>query len=290
MDLTLQGLLDDAAEQLKNVGVPDAALDARLLLFFVFDLDMTRWLMERNRILVEHDREMAEEYRRLVGLRGMRIPLQHLTGSQEFMGLEFMVNRHVLIPRQDTETLVEQVLKDHPDQNLALLDMCTGSGCIAVSLAVLGGYREVVAVDISADALAVAEHNARRLCKKEGQISFIRSDLFEHLPEGRQFDIIVSNPPYIPSEVIGGLEPEVRDHEPALALDGTEDGLYFYRKLAGECRKYLKPGGSIYFEIGWDQADDVGGLLADAGFTRIVTVKDLPGLDRVVKATAGDCD
>ncbi|MBT9776902.1 peptide chain release factor N(5)-glutamine methyltransferase [Clostridium sp. MCC353] len=290
MDLTLQGLLDDAAEQLKNAGVPDAALDARLLLFFVFDLDMTRWLMERNRILVEHDREKAEEYRRLVGLRGMRIPLQHLTGSQEFMGLEFMVNRHVLIPRQDTETLVEQVLKDHPDQNLALLDMCTGSGCIAVSLAVLGGYREVVAVDISADALAVAEHNARRLCKKEGQISFIRSDLFEHLPEGRQFDIIVSNPPYIPSEVIGGLEPEVRDHEPALALDGTEDGLYFYRKLAGECRKYLKPGGSIYFEIGWDQADDVGGLLADAGFTRIVTVKDLPGLDRVVKATAGDCD
>nr|WP_215698600.1 peptide chain release factor N(5)-glutamine methyltransferase [Clostridium sp. MCC353] len=288
--MTLQGLLDDAAEQLKNAGVPDAALDARLLLFFVFDLDMTRWLMERNRILVEHDREKAEEYRRLVGLRGMRIPLQHLTGSQEFMGLEFMVNRHVLIPRQDTETLVEQVLKDHPDQNLALLDMCTGSGCIAVSLAVLGGYREVVAVDISADALAVAEHNARRLCKKEGQISFIRSDLFEHLPEGRQFDIIVSNPPYIPSEVIGGLEPEVRDHEPALALDGTEDGLYFYRKLAGECRKYLKPGGSIYFEIGWDQADDVGGLLADAGFTRIVTVKDLPGLDRVVKATAGDCD
>lgn len=290
MDLTLQGLLDEAAEQLKKAGVPDAALDARLLLFFVFHLDMTRWLLERKRILTEKDREQAEEYRRLVGLREMRIPLQHLTGSQEFMGLEFMVNSHVLIPRQDTETLVEQVLKDHPDECSTLLDMCTGSGCIAVSLAVLGGYREVVGVDISGDALAVAEHNARRLCKKEGQISFIRSDLFEHLPEGRQFDIIVSNPPYIPSKVIEGLEPEVRDHEPVLALDGTEDGLYFYRRLARECRKFLKPGGSIYFEIGWDQAEDVTSLLADAGFTRIVTVKDLPGLDRVVKATAGDCD
>lgn len=290
MDLTLQGLLDEAAEQLKKAGVPDAALDARLLLFFVFHLDMTRWLLERKRILTEKDREQAEKYRRLVGLREMRIPLQHLTGSQEFMGLEFMVNSHVLIPRQDTETLVEQVLKDHPDECSTLLDMCTGSGCIAVSLAVLGGYREVVGVDISGDALAVAEHNARRLCKKEGQISFIRSDLFEHLPEGRQFDIIVSNPPYIPSKVIEGLEPEVRDHEPVLALDGTEDGLYFYRRLARECRKFLKPGGSIYFEIGWDQAGDVTSLLADAGFTRIVTVKDLPGLDRVVKATAGDCD
>lgn len=290
MDLTLQGLLDEAAEQLKKAGVPDAALDARLLLFFVFHLDMTRWLLERKRILTEKDREQAEEYRRLVGLREMRIPLQHLTGSQEFMGLEFMVNSHVLIPRQDTETLVEQVLKDHPDECSTLLDMCTGSGCIAVSLAVLGGYREVVGVDVSGDALAVAEHNARRLCKKEGQISFIRSDLFEHLPEGRQFDIIVSNPPYIPSKVIEGLEPEVRDHEPVLALDGTEDGLYFYRRLARECRKFLKPGGSIYFEIGWDQAEDVTSLLADAGFTRIVTVKDLPGLDRVVKATAGDCD
>lgn len=290
MDLTLQGLLDEAAEQLKKAGVPDAALDARLLLFFVFHLDMTRWLLERKRILTEKDREQAEEYRRLVGLREMRIPLQHLTGSQEFMGLEFMVNSHVLIPRQDTETLVEQVLKDHPDECSTLLDMCTGSGCIAVSLAVLGGYREVVGVDVSGDALAVAEHNARRLCKKEGQISFIRSDLFEHLPECRQFDIIVSNPPYIPSKVIEGLEPEVRDHEPVLALDGTEDGLYFYRRLARECRKFLKPGGSIYFEIGWDQAEDVTSLLADAGFTRIVTVKDLPGLDRVVKATAGDCD
>ncbi|MBS6644985.1 MAG: peptide chain release factor N(5)-glutamine methyltransferase [Clostridiaceae bacterium] len=288
--MTLQGLLDEAAEQLKKAGVPDAALDARLLLFFVFHLDMTRWLLERKRILTEKDREQAEEYRRLVGLREMRIPLQHLTGSQEFMGLEFMVNSHVLIPRQDTETLVEQVLKDHPDECSTLLDMCTGSGCIAVSLAVLGGYREVVGVDVSGDALAVAEHNARRLCKKEGQISFIRSDLFEHLPEGRQFDIIVSNPPYIPSKVIEGLEPEVRDHEPVLALDGTEDGLYFYRRLARECRKFLKPGGSIYFEIGWDQAEDVTSLLADAGFTRIVTVKDLPGLDRVVKATAGDCD
>lgn len=288
MDLTLQGLLDDGAEQLKNAGVPDAVLDARLLLFFVFHLDMTRWLMERNRLLTEKDQAETEEYRQLIGKREQRIPLQYLTGSQEFMGLEFAVNSHVLIPRQDTETLVELVLKEHPDKDCSVLDMCTGSGCIAVSLAVLGGYREVVGADISEEALAVAESNARRLCKGESRVSFIKSDLFEHLPEDKQFDIIVSNPPYIPSQVIEGLEPEVRDHEPVLALDGTEDGLYFYRRLADECGRFLKPGGCVYYEIGWDQEEDVSSLLAGAGFTRIVTVKDLPGLDRVVKASAGE--
>lgn len=290
MDLTLQGLLDDAADQLNNAGVPDALLDARYLLFFVFHLDMTRWLLDRNRVLTDNDLERAEGYRSLVEKRKQRIPLQHLTGSQEFMGLEFAVNSHVLIPRQDTETLVELVLKDHREKECSVLDMCTGSGCIAVSLAVLGGYREVVGVDISEEALAVAESNAKRLCGEESRISFIKSDLFEALPDGKRFDIIVSNPPYIPSRVIDGLQPEVRDHEPVLALDGTEDGLYFYRKLADECGRFLKPGGCVYFEIGWDQADDVSRLLADAGFVRIVTVKDLPGLDRVVKASAGNCD
>lgn len=290
MNLTLQGLLDDGAEQLKTAGVPDAELDAKLLLFFVFRMDMTRWLLERSRVLTEKDRSQTEVYRSLVEKRKQRIPLQHLTGSQEFMGLEFMVNSHVLIPRQDTETLVELVLKDHPEKVCSVLDMCTGSGCIAVSLAVLGGYQEVVGADISEDALAVAESNAKQLVKREGQITFINSDLFENLPKDRKFDLIVSNPPYIPSRVIDGLEPEVRDYEPVLALDGTEDGLYFYRRLADECRDFLKPGGSVYFEIGWDQAEAVSGLLADAGFTRIVTIKDLPGLDRVVKASAGDCD
>ena len=289
MGLTLQRLLDEAAAKLSEAGIADALLDARLLLFHVYRMDMARWLLERNRPLGDGPQE--EERRlifcRLVEERAKRIPLQHLTGSQEFMGLEFKVNEQVLIPRQDTETLVELVLKEQKDPQRSVLDLCTGSGCIAVSLAVLGGYREVTASDLSEEALKVARENAERLCGGPDRIEFLCGDLFESIPDGRKFDIIVSNPPYISSRVIRELEPEVRDHEPRMALDGTEDGLYFYRRLASECKRYLNPGGCVYFEIGYDQALAVEELLIEAGFTRIETVKDLPGLDRVVRADAG---
>ena len=288
MGLTLQKLLDEAAERLKLAGVPDAGLDAKLLLFHVWNMSMTRWLLDRSRTVPEDQDGKVQEYRRLVELRASRIPLQHLTGSQEFMGLEFKVNEHVLIPRQDTETLVELVMKENDLGGLSVLDMCTGSGCIAVSLAVLGGCGDVTGADISAEALAVANENADRLCGDRSRITFLESDLFESVPKDKKFDIIVSNPPYIETDVISGLEPEVRDHEPVQALDGTEDGLYFYRRLAAECRSFLKPGGRVYFEIGCGQAEDVSGLLAEAGYTRIATVKDLPGLDRVVCAVAGN--
>ena len=223
------------------------------------------------------------------------------------MGLEFYVNRHTLIPRQDTETLVETVLAEHKETGAKLLDMCTGSGCIAISLAKLGGYDHVEAADISVEALKVAGANAKKLlgertvllaeedagydadgqtCLESGSAEMIRfrhSDMFSAFDATKDtFDIIVSNPPYIPSDVIEELEPEVRDFEPRSALDGTADGLFFYELLARECGRYLKEGGAVYFEIGHDQGEAVKHLLDAHGFYDTKVIKDLAGNDRVV--------
>jgi len=282
--MTLQQLLQEGAEKLLQAGIEEAGLDAKYLLFEAFGIDEVHFLMDRNRELPPDTRREDGErtYRDLISRRARRIPLQYLCGFQEFMGLRFLVNPSVLIPRQDTETLVELVLKERPDRKLRLLDMCTGSGCIAVSLKKLGGYESVTAVDVSAEALETAGENARL---NGAEIRLVESNLYEALdPERDRFDVIVSNPPYIPSRVIEKLQPEVRDCEPRLALDGKEDGLFFYRRLAGESGRYLNKGGSVYFEIGYDQAEDVRGLLADCGYEEIEVIKDGPGLDRVVRA------
>lgn len=335
--MTLQQLLDQGTEQLRSAGVPDAGLDARYLLLDTFGLGLASFLADRGRNVdgLPGGAEKAQAYEALIARRAGRIPLQQLLGVQEFMGLEFFVNEHVLIPRQDTETLVELVLEERKQRDLDVLDVCTGSGCIAVSLARLGEYRSVTALDVSAEALKVAEKNvAALLGEYDGDFRLVQSDMFagletketeaqpgqepgkaevlpgqepgkaEILPEqaaGKaaasrdltrpsltpQFDILVSNPPYIPSQVIEGLEPEVRDHEPRLALDGSPDGLKFYRILASEGKRFLRPGGSVYFEIGWDQAQAVSALLEREGFTQIRTVKDMAGMDRVVGAFLG---
>ena len=346
--MTLQQLLDQGTEQLRSAGVPDAGLDARYLLLDTFGLGLASFLADRGRTVdgLPGGAEKAQAYEALIARRAGRIPLQQLLGVQEFMGLEFFVNEHVLIPRQDTETLVELVLEERKQRDLDVLDVCTGSGCIAVSLARLGEYRSVTALDVSAEALKVAEKNAAALLGEyDGDFRLVQSDMFagletketeaqpgqepgkaeilpgqepgkaevlpgqepgkaEILPEqaaGKaaasrdltrpaltpQFDILVSNPPYIPSQVIEGLEPEVRDHEPRLALDGSPDGLKFYRILASEGKRFLRPGGSVYFEIGWDQAQAVSALLEREGFTQIRTVKDMAGMDRVVGAVLG---
>lgn len=286
MNLTLQALLEEGTEVLFKAGVEEASLDARYLLFEAFQTDMTHFLLDRNRTLPETDSagKAAEEYRASIRKRAERIPLQQITGSREFMGLEFYVNEHVLIPRQDTETLVERVLRDYKGKNPEILDMCSGSGCIAVSLALLGGFDRVTGADISAEALKVAEKNAGQLMGVK-KITLVESDLFGAFPKDRKFDVIVSNPPYIPTKVIEKLQPEVRDHEPMLALDGREDGLYFYRKLALESGSFLKPGGTVYFEIGYDQGEAVSGLLREAGFMDIQLIQDAAGLDRVVCAS-----
>ena len=180
---------------------------------------------------------------------------------------------------------MELVLEEQTDREKSILDMCTGSGCIALSLALMGGYRHVAALDVSAKALKVAEQNRDRLLGGyQGVFELIRSDMFCALEPDRTFDIIVSNPPYIPSRVIEDLEPEVRDHEPRIALDGSADGLTFYRILAEEGQNHLTKGGSIYMEIGYDQSEAVEGLFVSRGYRDVRTFKDLAGQDRVVRA------
>ncbi len=264
-------------EQLQKAGITDAELDARLLLEFICHTD-------RNALYAHGDQEIEDEkmqdFLQLIEKRAVHIPLQHLTGEQNFMGLDFLVNEHVLIPRQDTEILVEEIMRDLHD-GIRILDMCTGAGCILLSLLHYSNDCSGVGVDVSEDALVVARQNADRLAEK--QAVFIQSDLFEKV-EG-SFDLIVSNPPYIRSQEIAGLMPEVREHEPHLALDGKDDGLHFYREIIKGAMPHLKRGGQLFFEIGYDQGEAVQALLAANGYTEIAVVKDYAGLDRVVYGT-----
>lgn len=337
---------------LKNAGIVEADLDAWYLFGQIFGISRAQYfLCARENIAGNTAQKMAAQeqtgnslesknaldcvelwlkeklsaYENTLEKRASRIPLQQILGQQEFMGLTFFVNEHVLIPRQDTETLVELVLNEQKDKNISILDMCTGSGCIAVSLKKLGGYACVEGADISEEALKVAKRNSEEILEnsdvnndavssrteqiqnctnltnnqnkqdnsEERMVSEVRrgsqtgvtfrhSDMFSSFRETEQFNVIVSNPPYIPSAVIEELEPEVRDHEPRGALDGTADGLYFYRILAEECAKHLTPGGHVYFEIGYDQGAAVKELLDIHGFKDTRVIQDLTGKDRVV--------
>ena len=340
---------------LKNAGIVEADLDAWYLFGQIFGISRAQYfLCARENIAGNTAQKMAAQeqtgnslesknaldcvelwlkeklsaYENTLEKRASRIPLQQILGQQEFMGLTFFVNEHVLIPRQDTETLVELVLNEQKDKNVSILDMCTGSGCIAVSLKKLGGYASVEGADISEEALKVAKRNSEEILEnndvnndavnsrteqiqnctnltnnqnkqdnsEERMVSEVRrvsqtgvtfrhSDMFSSFRETEQFNVIVSNPPYIPSAVIEELEPEVRDHEPRGALDGTADGLYFYRILAEECAKHLTPGGHVYFEIGYDQGAAVKELLDIHGFKDTRVIQDLTGKDRVVCGT-----
>ena len=220
----------------------------------------------------------AEEYRKCIEKRSERILLQHITGVQEFMGHEFFVNEHVLIPRQDTEILVEHAL-DKVEDGKKVLDMCTGSGCILLSI--LKRYQvQGTGADISSEALQVAERNRKHLALP--QVEWLQSDLFEKIEE--KYDVIVSNPPYIQTGVIESLQEEVRLHDPYIALDGKEDGLYFYRRIIEDAKAYLEDGGWLLFEIGYDQTEPVTRLMEQAGYSEIHVKKDLSGLDRVAGA------
>ena len=256
-------------------------MEARLLLEWVCGTDRNTLLAHGDRTLSTGERQAYEE---AITRRRRRVPLQQITGCQAFMGLEFQVNGHVLVPRQDTEILVEEVMRELQD-GMRVLDLCTGSGCIAVSLSVLGGFEDVTATDLSFEALKVAKENAERLLNQGRAIRFLQGDLFDCLET--RFDIITANPPYIATGVIRNLAPEVRDHEPRMALDGDEDGLCFYRRIAAKAGEWLEPGGCIYLEIGYDQGLAVSRLLEETGFENIRIVKDTPGLDRVVYAEGG---
>lgn len=271
--MTLRDAYTYGMEQLKRAEIADAQLDAWYLLEFVTGISRAQYFM---RMMERITPEQKEKYLEYLELRSQYIPLQHITGVQEFMGLDFFVNEHVLIPRQDTEVLVETVLKDLQPQ-MHILDMCTGSGCILLSLLKLGKEVTGYGVDLSKDALEVARKNAKAL---EVEAKFLQSDLFENVDD--TYDVIVSNPPYIRTSVIEELQAEVKYHDPFMALDGKEDGLYFYRKIVEDSPRFLKKDGKLYFEIGHDQGQDVKTLMENAGFSKVMVKKDLAGLDRVV--------
>ncbi len=279
--MTYRECYEQGCRTLQAAGIEEAALDARLLLETVCGTD-------RNDLLVHGEQPVApeaeEKYLNWIRQRAEHIPLQQLTGEQDFMGLTFSVNEHVLIPRQDTEILVEEVLKELHD-GMRVLDMCTGSGCILLSLLHYSNDCEGLGVDLSAEALEVAGRNVLKVLtpEKAEHAHFLQSDLFEKV-EGK-FEIIVSNPPYIASAEVEKLMPEVRDHEPRMALDGTEDGLYFYRRIIEEAGKYLVSSGMLFFEIGYDQGQAVSELMRTEGYCEVQVVQDYAGLDRVVFGT-----
>ena len=271
--LTLKEALAKAVDKLQQMEVPDADIDAWYLLSYVTGLDRASFFLHGEEPMAEPD---MIRYCDLVTKRGERIPLQHLTGEQEFMGLDFHVNEHVLIPRQDTECLVERVLPYVDGKRV--LDVCTGSGCIAIAIAKLGKPFIVHGVDISEEALAVARQNATEL---NASVELFAGDLMTRM-DG-QYDVIVSNPPYIPPSVIEGLMPEVRLHEPMLALDGGQDGLEFYRRIAGQAVTRLAPNGRLFLEIGCEQAAAVAEILQKQGYREVQVFQDLAGKDRIVQ-------
>lgn len=253
--------------------IADAKNDAWLLLAMACKIDHTYYYVHMDEEMSE---EQIREYQAILGKRAERIPLQYIVGEQEFMGLKFRVNNSVLIPRQDTETLVEEALKVI-EPGMKVLDMCTGSGCIIISILKNTTGVDGYACDISKQAINVAKENARL---NNVFVEFEKSDLFEKVTE--QFDVIVSNPPYIRSDEIPRLMPEVSVFEPHEALDGSPDGLEFYRRIVNDCRTYIKPGGWLLFEIGCDQGRQVSSMMEYAGFSDVRKVKDLARNDRVV--------
>lgn len=272
--MTYREAVEFGTKCLTDAGVPDAALDAWYLLQMVCKIERSYYYVHGEEDITQ---DAQKEYEIAVQKRAEHIPLQCIIGEQEFMGLRFKVNSNVLIPRQDTETLVEQVLKI-VKPGMKVLDLCTGSGCVLIS--VLKNAPELTGMgsDISKTALLVAKENAKL---HEVDAEWVRSDLFDNITE--TFDVIMANPPYIPTGEILSLMPEVRDFEPENALDGGADGLDFYRKIAGQVKDYLNPGGYVYMEIGYDQGEAVSELMRNAGFTEVEVIKDLARNDRVVK-------
>lgn len=267
-------VLEEGSKYLLDRDIEEGKIDAWYLFSHIFSIDRARYFLI-------NDKEVSEfqynEYMDLIKIRANHVPLQHILGYTEFMGLKFNVNEYVLIPRQDTEVLVHEVMKVSEGKNV--LDLCTGSGCIIVSLKKLGSINKAVASDISKEALKLAKENADI---NDASVTFIESDLFSNIED--KFDIIVSNPPYIPAGDIEKLSIEVKEHEPHLALDGKEDGLYFYRLIAKDVKNYIDKEGYLFIEIGYNQAEDLVSILESEGIKEVEVIKDLVGLDRVIKA------
>ena len=283
---TFHELLTQGTQLLMNAGIEEARLDAWLLLEYTADISRAWYYAHPESEVTE---EIVSEYLSLCQKRAEHIPLQHLTHQACFMGYDFYVDERVLVPRQDTEVLAEEALHQLRNiRNPRILDMCTGSGCLLLSLLMELPDATGTGVDISAAALAVAERNRKNL-ELEKRAVLVQSDTFsgDYFQKNSgnislEYDMLISNPPYIPTEDIGKLMEEVRFHDPVLALDGREDGLYFYRRITEQAGKYLKPGGWLMYEIGCEQGADVSAIMQGEGFAEVAVKKDLAGLDRVV--------
>lgn len=296
-DASLQKIEIRGKQLLVEAGVEEeeAALEVRLLLQESFSLNTAGYLLRKQEPLWKFEEENTELLEKLRGFlvnfekRRRRIPLAQILGRQSFYGLDFYVNENVLIPRADTECLVDLVLEDYADLvktekgnslPLRILDLCTGSGCIGIAVAKHLPYQELLLVDLSEKALAVAKKNAEK--HLGGNVRFLQSDLLTAVHEKR-FSLLLSNPPYIVSKVIPGLEREVSEYEPKMALDGGEDGLLFYRRIAREAKKVLLPGARLYLEIGYDQGESVKDIFQKEGYEEVEVFPDLSGNPRVVR-------
>lgn len=277
--MTYSEALRKSTDYLRGSGIADAETDARLLLMHVSGKDRTFFLAHGDEELTEREETL---YQLLTEKRGGHVPVQHLTGTMNFMGLDFDVAENVLIPRIDTEYLVEEAMT-YVEDGARVLDVCTGSGCILLSLMKYKNDISGVGVDVSDDALALSRKNAEKLGVEN--VQFIKSDLFQNVVG--KFDYILSNPPYIRSSEIDGLMDEVRLHEPHLALDGGEDGLDFYKKIAHEAKDYLESEGRLFFEIGFDEGDALREILSAEGYKDIEVVRDYSGNERVVRCLKG---
>lgn len=279
--MTIREVLTNIRERLQKAGIQEFEYESWVFLDWKLHIDRAEFYMNPNGEVKE---ELLGELEEVLQKREQRIPLQYLMGECEFMGYDFYVDERVLIPRQDTECLVELAVEsirkgEHQDrlESVKVLDLCTGSGCIGISVSKICPAAEVTLADISEGALSVAKKNAESL---DTNVTLIKGNLFENIED--RFDYILSNPPYIPSQVIEGLMPEVREHEPRLALDGEADGLSFYRQIIEQAPEYLNPDGRIYFEIGAEQGADLTRLMTERGFSEVEVHKDLAGLDRIV--------
>lgn len=289
MGLCVKELLKIGERRLSESGIADSAIDVRLLYCFMMKITRTQLIMQYQNYLQD---SLCDEFFRLLDIRCSGTPVQHIIGTQEFMGFEFNVNDKVLIPRQDTETLVEKAIEIINEKGIKdVLDLCAGSGAIGISLSKLCKNVNVTCSDISSEAIVVAKENGKKLgCSNK--IKFVSGDLYSPFSgkiKNKRFDMIISNPPYIRSDVITTLQTEVKDHEPMMALDGGPDGLEFYRQIIAEASGFLTKEGVLIMEIGHDQMEAVHILLAETeAFENIVGMQDLAGRDRIVMGSLID--
>mgnify|MGYP002622627003 CR=1 FL=1 len=280
--MTLNEILGEGRKRLQAAGISDYVSDAWLIMSELLGIDKSYLILHGNE---ECSKAYEEEYVVCIKRRQEHEPLQKITGKAYFMGREFSVRGEVLIPRFDTEILVEEAIKEIKSRinkcikpDLTVLDMCCGSGCIGISMGLEFPQIKVVCADISDEAIRVTNENIGRHGANNVQV--VKSDLFENIEE--EYDIILSNPPYIQSEVIETLDEEVKNYDPRIALDGGADGLVFYRRIVDDSSKYLKASGSLMMEIGYDEAAQVQEIMAERGYTDLRVVKDYSKLDRVI--------